>query len=34
VVKDHIGRQPIQAQEAILGGNAQRFWKLKPPGRG
>jgi L-fuconolactonase len=34
VVKDHIGRQPIQAQEAILGGNAQRFWKLKPPGPG
>ena len=31
VVKDYIGRQPIPAQEAILGGNAQRFWKLKPP---
>ena len=31
VVEDYIGRQPIQAQEAILGANAQRFWKLKPP---
>ena len=31
VVKDYIGRQSLPAQEAILGGNAQRFWKLKPP---
>ncbi|MGZ4731706.1 MAG: amidohydrolase family protein [Terriglobales bacterium] len=31
VVKDYLGRQSIQAQEATLGGNAQRFWKLKPP---
>ncbi len=34
VVKDYIGRQALPAQEAILGGNAQRFWKLKPPVRG
>jgi len=34
VVKDYIGRQSMQAQEAILGGNAQRFWKLKSPVRG
>ena len=34
VVKDYIGCKSIQAQEAILGGNAQRFWKLQPPVRG
>ena len=33
VVKDYIDRQSLPAQEAILGGNAQRFWKLKPPVR-
>jgi len=32
VVEDHIGRQSIQAKDSILGGNAQRFWKLKLPG--
>ena len=34
VVKDYIGRQSLPAQQAILGGNAQRFWKLKSPVRG
>jgi L-fuconolactonase len=33
VVKDYLGRHPEQAREAVLGGNAQRFWKLKPPAR-
>ena len=31
VVKDYLGSHSIQAQEAVLGENAQRFWKLKPP---
>jgi len=31
VVKDYLGRQSMQAQEAILGENARRFWKLKTP---
>jgi L-fuconolactonase len=31
VVKDYLGRHSIQVQEAVLGGNAQRFWKLRPP---
>jgi L-fuconolactonase len=31
VVKDYLGRYSIQVQEAVLGGNAQRFWKLGPP---
>jgi L-fucono-1,5-lactonase len=31
VVKDYVGRQSLPAQEAILGGNAQRFWRLQPP---
>jgi L-fuconolactonase len=31
VVKDYLGRHPVQAQEAVMGGNAQRFWKLRPP---
>lgn len=30
VVKDYLGRHPSQLQEAVLGDNAQRFWKLKP----
>src|SRR6478609_8783814 len=34
VVQDYIGRRSMPAQEAILGGNAQRFWKLKSPVRG
>ncbi len=29
VVKDYIGRHPVAVQEAVLGGNAQRFWKLR-----
>jgi L-fuconolactonase len=31
VVKDYIGRHTEQVWEAVLGGNAQRFWKLKSP---
>jgi L-fuconolactonase len=31
VVKDYMGSRPLQVQEAVLGGNAQRFWKLKAP---
>ncbi len=35
IVKDYLGRQPVDVREAVLGGNAQRFWKLKlPPARG
>ena len=29
VVKDYLGRPSTEAQQAVLGGNAQRFWKLK-----
>ena len=29
VVKDYLGRQSAQVQAAVLGENAQRFWKLK-----
>jgi L-fuconolactonase len=28
VVKDYLGRLSAEAQQAMLGGNAQRFWKL------
>ncbi len=31
VVKDYLARYPAQVQEAVLGENAQRFWKLTPP---
>jgi L-fucono-1,5-lactonase len=31
VVKDYLARHPVPVREAVLGGNAQRFWKLKPP---
>jgi L-fuconolactonase len=31
VVKDYLVRYPVEVQEAVLGGNAQRFWKLKLP---
>jgi L-fuconolactonase len=31
VVKDYLARCSAADQEAVLGGNAQRFWKLKPP---
>ena len=33
VVKDYLGRHTEQVREAVLGGNAQRFWKLKAPQR-
>jgi L-fuconolactonase len=29
VVKDYLSRQPTHIQAAVLGENAQRFWKLK-----
>lgn len=29
VVKNYLGRLSTEAQQAVLGGNAQRFWKLK-----
>lgn len=31
VVKDYVRRHSVKVQEAVLGENAQRFWKLKPP---
>jgi L-fuconolactonase len=31
VVKDYFSRYSIEVQEAVLGRNAQQFWKLKPP---
>lgn len=31
VVKNYLVRFSAAHQEAVLGGNAQRFWKLKPP---
>jgi L-fuconolactonase len=31
VVKDYLAGFPVAEQEAVLGGNAQRFWRLKPP---
>jgi L-fuconolactonase len=34
VVKDYLSRHAAQVQESILGGNAQRFWKLRPPAPG
>ena len=30
VVKGYLAPYPVQVQEAVLGENAQRFWKLKP----
>jgi len=29
VVKDYLGRHSVQVQNAVMGENAQRFWKLK-----
>jgi L-fuconolactonase len=29
LVKDYLGRHSTETQQAVLGGNAQRFWKLK-----
>ena len=29
VVKDYIAKQTREAQEAVMGGNARRFWRLK-----
>lgn len=31
VVKDYLRKYSAEAREAVLGGNAARFWKLKPP---
>jgi L-fuconolactonase len=31
VVEDYLAHFPATDQEAVLGGNAQQFWKLKPP---
>jgi L-fuconolactonase len=31
VVLDYFARYPTDVQDAVLGGNAQRFWKLKTP---
>ncbi len=33
VVQDYLARHTELVREAVLGGNAQRFWKLKPPQR-
>ena len=30
VVKDYLAGHSTQVQEAVMGGNAHRFWKLKP----
>jgi L-fuconolactonase len=30
-VKHYLGHLSTEAQEAVLGGNAQRFWRLKLP---
>lgn len=29
VVGDHLQLQPVETRDAVLGGNAQRFWRLK-----
>jgi L-fuconolactonase len=29
VVKDYLGKYPVEEKEAVLGGNAAKFWKLK-----
>jgi hypothetical protein len=29
VVRDHLQRQPVETRDPVLGGNAQRFWRLK-----
>jgi L-fuconolactonase len=31
VVRDYFAKYPANVQDAVLGGNAQRFWKLKKP---
>lgn len=31
VVKKYLSRYPTEAREAVLGGNAQRFWRLQTP---
>jgi predicted TIM-barrel fold metal-dependent hydrolase len=28
VVTDYLGARPKEEQDAVLGGNAQRFWNL------
>lgn len=30
VVKNYLDRRPSEVREAVLGGNAQRFWRLRP----
>ena len=30
VVVEYLRDRPLDVQEAVLGGNAQKFWKLKP----
>ncbi len=30
-VVDYLGRQTVEVRDAVLGRNAQRFWKLTPP---
>jgi len=30
VVMEYLRDRPGEVQEAVLGGNAQRLWKLKP----
>jgi L-fuconolactonase len=29
VVRDHLQRQPVETRDPVLGGNAQRSWRLK-----
>lgn len=29
VVKDYLAKRPAEERDAVLGGNAQRFWKLR-----
>ena len=31
VVRDYLGRHSIDVQNAVMGENARRFWKLKAP---
>jgi L-fuconolactonase len=30
VVADYLKSFPTETREAVMGGNAQRFWRLKP----
>jgi hypothetical protein len=31
VVKDYMGKYAAEEREAVLGGNAAKFWRLKLP---